>query len=65
MTEFSEVRAGIRDASFAADLELRWPVQGPETIRRYTEADRHDDRAQGRPVHPAGDHVCQLDRCTR
>jgi hypothetical protein len=28
-TAFSEVRAGILDGSFAADLELRWPVQGP------------------------------------
>jgi hypothetical protein len=46
LTEFSEVRAGILDGSFAADMELRWPVQGPEIIRRYTEADRHDDRAR-------------------
>ena len=60
ITAFSEVRAAILDASFAADLELRWPVQGPEIIRRYTEADPYDDRAQGRPVHLAGDHVSQL-----
>ena len=60
MTRFSEVRAGILDGSFAADLGLRWPAQGPEIIRRYTEADRHEDRMQGRPVHPAGDQVYQL-----
>src|SRR5215217_838407 len=59
-TAFSEVRAGILDGLFAADLELRWPVQGSEIIRRSTEADRHDDRAQGRPVHPARDHVSQV-----
>jgi hypothetical protein len=60
ITAFSEVRAAILVASFAADLELRWPVQGPEITRRYTEADRRDDHAQVRPIHPAGDHLSQL-----